>query len=60
MKLRRCSALSDEKDKYEIPEELKGVSMEYWTDTEVRRWVNQWSNYAGCQKLKRMMHEEES
>ena len=52
--------MSEEKDKYEIPEELKGLPMEYWTDDEVRRWVNQWSNYTGCQKLKRMMHEEES
>ena len=52
--------MSEEKNKYEMPEELKGLPMEYWTDDEVRRWVNQWSNYAGCQKLKRMMHEEES
>ena len=49
-----------EKAKYEIPEELKGVPMEYWTDAEFRLYVENFSMYEECQRLKRMMHEEES
>ena len=48
--------MSEEKDKYEIPKELKGVPMEYWTDDEFRRWANKWSMYAECQRLKEMKH----
>ena len=50
--------MSEEKNKYEIPEELRGLPIECWTDDEVRRWVNQWSMYAKCQELKKAMHKE--
>ena len=50
---------SEEKDKYEIPEELKGIPMEQWTDDEHRRWAKQWSMYEGCQQLKKAKHDAE-
>ena len=48
--------MSEEKDKYEISEELKGVPMECWTDDEVRRYVKNFSMYEECQRLKRAKH----
>ena len=44
------------KDKYEIPEELKGIPMEYWTDDEFRRYVKKFSMYEECQRLKMAKH----
>ena len=51
--------MSEGKDKYEIPEELRDIPMEYWTDDEFRRYVKNFSMYEECQRLKEMKRRGE-
>ena len=48
-----------EKAKYEIPEELKDIPMEQWTEEEFRRYVKNFSMYEECQRLKEMKRRGE-
>ena len=42
------------------PKWMDEIPYDFWDEEELNKWLRMYSQYALCQTLKRMIHEEES